>query len=126
MSALGAFCNQLIAFLEDLAETYPEEKDLLMGVQAMKLMKQANPRMLHRLFAEYVNPTVQERILVEDDAYVIDNAKAILDSQYSDMLTLFWVFKKHWTSMSETNKQHIWKYLKSLVLLARRVPDTLA
>jgi len=126
MSALGAFCNQLIAFVEDLAETYPEEKDLLMGVQAMKLMKQANPRMLHRLFAEYVNPTVQERILVEDDAYVIDNAKAILDSQYSDMLTLFWVFKKHWTSMSETNKQHIWKYLKSLVLLARRVPDTLA
>jgi|UniRef100_A0A6C0D9N1 hypothetical protein len=126
MSALGAFCNQLIAFVEDLAETYPEEKDLLMGVQAMKLMKQANPRMLHRLFAEYVNPTVQERILVEDDAYVIDNAKAIFDSQYSDMLTLFWVFKKHWTSMSETNKQHIWKYLKSLVLLARRVPDTLA
>jgi len=126
MSALGAFCNQLIAFVEDLAETYPEEKDLLMGVQAMKLMKQANPRMLHRLFSEYVNPTVQERILVEDDAYVIDNAKAILDSQYSDMLTLFWVFKKHWTSMSETNKQHIWKYLKSLVLLARRVPDTLA
>ena len=126
MSALGAFCNQLIAFVEDLAETYPEEKDLLMGVQAMKLMKQANPRMLHRLFAEYVNPTIQERILVEDDAYVIDNAKAIFDSQYSDMLTLFWVFKKHWTSMSETNKQHIWKYLKSLVLLARRVPDTLA
>ena len=126
MSALGAFCNQLIAFVEDLAETYPEEKDLLMGVQAMKLMKQANPRMLHRLFVEYVNPTVQERILVEDDAYVIDNAKAIFDSQYSDMLTLFWVFKKHWTSMSETNKQHIWKYLKSLVLLARRVPDTLA
>jgi ABC-type siderophore export system fused ATPase/permease subunit len=45
-----------------------------------------------------------------------------MNSQFSDMMTMFWVFNKHWAAMSEANKQQIWKYLKSLVLLARRVP----
>jgi len=127
MSALGGFCNQLIAFVEDLSESYPEEKDLAMGAQALKLMKQANPRMLHRLFIEYVNPKVQEHILIEDDVFVLENTKSIMNSQFSDMMTMFWVFNKHWAAMSEANKQQIWKYLKSLVLLARRVPaDTIA
>jgi hypothetical protein len=126
MSALGAFCNQTISFLEDLSESYPEEKDLAMGVHALKLMKQANPRMLHRLFMEYVSTDTQEHILVEDEDYLRNHTQSIMNSQFSDMMTVFWVFNKHWVDMTEGNKQQIWKYLKSIVLLARRVPDAVA
>jgi sensor histidine kinase YesM len=57
-----------------------------------------------------------------NDVFVLENTKSIMNSQFSDMMTMFWVFNKHWAAMSEANKQQIWKYLKSLVLLARRVP----
>ena len=50
MSALGAFCTHLVDFFADLAETYPEEKDIHMAAQALKLMKQANPRLMHSFF----------------------------------------------------------------------------
>lgn len=123
MSALGAFCNQLIAFFEDLTETYPEEKDISMATQALKLMKQANPRMIYNVFMESVYTEFSEHILNEDEEYVLKRAHEILNSQYAEINYAFWIFDKHWSTMTETNKQHVWKYVKSLILLAKRVPQ---
>lgn len=115
------FCNQLIAFFEDMSETYPEEKDLVTVTQAIRLMKQANPRMLHNLFMEHVYKEFSAHILAEDEEYLLRRAHDIMHSTYADINYAFWIFDKHWKSMSETNKAHVWKYIKSLVLLAERV-----
>lgn len=123
MSALGNFCNQLVAFFEDLIETYPEEKDIIMATQALKLLKQANPRMIHTVFMDVVYKEFAQKILDEDEAYVLRRAHEILHSEYKEMNFAFWIFDKHWSGMSETNKQHVWKYVKSLILLAQRVPS---
>jgi hypothetical protein len=120
MSALGAFCNQLVAFFEDLAETYPEEKDIRMASQALKLMKQANPRLILTYFMEHVYTEFATPILNEDEDYIISRAKAILDSKYSEINYAFWIFDKHWTTMTQTNKSHVWDYMKSIVLLAKK------
>jgi hypothetical protein len=122
MSVLGAFCNQLVAFFEDLSETYPEEKDIRMAAQALKLMKQANPRLVHTFFMENVHKEFGKRILDEDEEYLLQRAHEILNSKYAEINYAFWIFDKHWSTMSETNKQHVWKYLKTLVLLGERVP----
>lgn len=120
---LGAFCNQLVAFFEDLTETYPEEKDIGMATSALKLMKQANPRLIHTFFMENVHKEFAEHILGENEEYVIKRAHEILNSQYAEINYAFWIFDKHWAGMNEANKQHVWNYMKSLVLLARRVPN---
>jgi len=36
MSALGAFNTQLIRFFEDLTETFPEERDIKMALEAIQ------------------------------------------------------------------------------------------
>jgi hypothetical protein len=121
MSALGAFCNQLVAFFEDLAETYPDERDINTAAQALKLMKQANPRLIHTFFMENVHKEFARPILDEDEEYILRRAHDILNSQYAEINYAFWIFDKHWTTMTETNKAHVWKYMKSLILLAERV-----
>ena len=123
MSALGAFCNQLIAFFEDLTETYPEEKDIVTATQALKLIKQANPRLIHKVFMESVYKEFSQHILDEDEEYILGRAKDILNAEYEHINFAFWIFDKHWSTMTETNKQHVWKYVKSLILLAQRVPE---
>lgn len=115
MTELRTFCNQLVAFFEDLAETYPEETNLTQVLQATKLMKQANPRYIHNVFMKNVYNDYAEPILQEDEEYILGRA----NKEHTDM---FWVFDKHWSTMSETNKQYVWKYIKTLVLLAQRVP----
>ena len=121
MAALSAFCNQLIAFFEDLSKTYPEERDLAIASQALKLLKQANPRLMHTVFSKAIDNGFEKHILDENEEEVIDRAKKLLDTEFSDVAFAFWIFDKHWKTMSETNKNHIWKYLKSLVLLSKRV-----
>jgi hypothetical protein len=121
MSALGTFCSQLVAFFEDLTETYPEEKDIAVATQAIKLMKQANPRLIHRLFMENVYTEFFDHIMNENEAYVLQRAHEILNSKYAEINFAFWIFDKHWSTMTETNKQHVWKYVKSLCVLASRV-----
>ena len=123
MSALGAFCNQLVAFFEDLTETYPEETDIKVATQALRLLKQANPRMMHTVFMENVHTKYAAKILAEDEEYIIAHARDVLDAQYAEINYAFWIFDKHWSTMTETNKQHVWKYVKSLILLAERVPS---
>lgn len=119
---LGAFCTQIINFFEDLQDTYPEEKDISTATQALKLMKMANPRRLHTAFMEIVTPDFRDRILSEDEEYLIQHAKALLDQEYSDISFAFWIFDKHWSTMTHVNKKHIWNYLKTIVVLGQRVP----
>jgi hypothetical protein len=121
MSVLGAFCNQLLAFFEDMKETYPEEKDISMAASALKLLKQANPRLIHTVFMNAVDQELIDHVLVEDELYVIEKARVILDSKYSEIAYAFWIFDKHWGTMTETNKRHVWDYFKTIVLLAQKV-----
>lgn len=120
MSELRAFCNQLVAFFEDLSETYPEETDIATAAQALKLMKQANPRYIHNMFMTKVYNEYAPYILNEDEDYIMARAK---ESITPDYVSALWIFDKHWNTMSETNKQYVWKYIKSIVLLAQRIPQ---
>ncbi len=119
---LGNFCNLLIQFFEDMTETYPEEKDIAMATAALKLMKQANPRMIHTVFVDNVLKEFKEPMLAEDEEYILRRAREILDSKYAEINYAFWIFDKHWSGMAETNKRHIWNYMKALIVLAEKVP----
>jgi hypothetical protein len=120
-SVLGVFCNQLLAFFEDMSETYPEEKDIAMASSALKLLKQVNPRLIHTVFMNAVDKELIDNVLMENELYVIEKAKDILNSKYSEIAYAFWIFDKHWSTMTETNKRHVWDYFKTIVLLAQKV-----
>lgn len=122
MAELRAFCTELVEFFEDISETYPEEADIRTAAQALKLVKQMNPRIIYTTFMRKVYSEFAEHILNENEEYILDRAKKIMESEHSNINYAFWIFDKHWSTMSETNKQHIWRYIKSLVLRARRVP----
>jgi hypothetical protein len=123
-SVLGLFCNQMLAFFEDMSETYPEEKDIAMAASALKLLKKANPRLVHTVFMNAVDKELIDHVLAEDEVYVLRKAKEILNSQYSEIAYAFWIFDKHWSTMTVTNKQHVWDYFKTLVILAQKVEVT--
>ena len=121
MSALSAFNNKLVEFFEDMAETYPEEKDIKAAATALKALKTMNPKMIHSTFMETVHNEFKDPIMRQDEAYLIKRAHEILESQYSDMAFAFWIFDKHWNTMSDTNKKAVWTHCKVLIILAEKV-----
>jgi hypothetical protein len=122
MSALGSFCNVFLEFIEELKDTYPEETDLLTAYNFLKMVKQTNPRLIHTYFVKIIYNELAQHIMNENEEYILGRTHEILQSEYAEYAFALIVFDKHWAVMSETNKQHIWKYLKALRLLAQRVP----
>lgn len=120
MTTLGAFNNQLIRFFEDLVETYPEEKEIKYGLEALQGAKKINPKLILDLFYEHVYLPAHEAIENEDDDRVIAFAKSKIQGEFNEMSSALVIFDRHWTTMSENNQSAIWKYLKVLCVLCAK------
>ena len=118
--SLSAFNNQLIAFVEDLYETYPEEKDLHKAVEALKALKKVNPKLIHTSFMEYVYPDFARPVKEENEEALIANAKTMLNGEFAEYAFAYLIFDKHWSTMSDPNKRAIWNYCKVIVALAEK------
>ncbi len=117
---LTTFNTQLIAFVEDLYESYPEEKDLSKAVDALKALKKMNPKLIHSSFMEFVYPDFAGPVKAEDETQLIAQAKTMLDGEFKEYAFAYLIFDKHWSTMSDANKRVIWDWCKVLVLLAEK------
>jgi len=117
---ISAFNNQLIAFVEDLTESFPEEASLKTAVDTLKALKRANPKMIHTAFMSFIYPDFHAPVKAEDEATLIAKARAVLDGDYKDYAFAYLIFDKHWSTMTEANKKAIWNWCKVLVVLAER------
>uniref|UniRef100_A0A6C0KM87 Uncharacterized protein n=1 Tax=viral metagenome TaxID=1070528 RepID=A0A6C0KM87_9ZZZZ len=120
-STLGLFNDKLIAFFQDLYDSYPEERDIKAAIEALQGAKKINPRLILDMFIEHVRKPLREDILSENDTNVIDYAKKIISTSYNEMLSALMIFDKHWPDMSDANRKAIWNYLKVLVILSEKV-----
>jgi hypothetical protein len=119
-STLGIFNAKLIAFFEDLSQTFPEERDIKLAVEGIQGARKVNPRLILDMFVEYVSKPLKEDILSENEEKIITFAKAAVATQFNEMSPALLIFDKHWPSLSDTSRAAIWKHLKLLVLLAER------
>ena len=120
MSALGAFNTQLIRFFQELRDTYPEERDIKMALEAIEGAKKINPKLILELFHDYVCGQLREAIEREDEEVVIGFAKSKISAQFNEMSPALLIFDKHWPSMTVANQKAIWNYLKVLCILCEK------
>lgn len=120
VSSLGAFNAALIRFFEDLAETFPEEREIKGALEAIQGAKKINPKLILDLFYDHVYRDLNVAIANEDENYVIGIAKLKISSQFNEMSPALLIFDKHWVGLSELNRQMIWKWLKALCALCAK------
>lgn len=117
---LGAFCNQLIRFFEELADTFPEEREIRMGLETIQGAKKINPKLILDLFYEHVYRDAHTFIEMEDDRALIQFAHSKIASQFNEMSPALLIFDKHWDTMNESNRLAVWKYMKVLCILCAK------
>jgi len=120
MSALSAFCMQLINFFEELCNTFPEERDIKMAIEAIKGAKKINPRLILDLFTEHVYNDLAPAVLKRDVLHIRQVAQQKLSTQFNEMISALAIFDKHWDTMGTANQEIIWQYLKVLCILSEK------
>lgn len=120
MSVLGAFCNQMVRFFEELEASYPEEKSISMGLEAIKAAKRANPRLVLDMFYEYLYKPAADLIANRRDDQIIVLARNIMSSQFNELMPTLMIFDKYWPTMTPENRNVIWQYLDVLCKLCEK------
>jgi hypothetical protein len=120
MSALSAFCTQLLNFFEELCNTFPEERDIKMAVEAIKGAKKINPRLVLDLFTDHVYNDLAPAVLKRDVLHIRQVAQQKLSTQFNEMISALAIFDKHWDTMGTVNQEIIWQYLKVLCILSEK------
>jgi hypothetical protein len=119
-TALGAFCVQIIRFFEELVDTFPEERDIKLGLEALQGARKINPKLILDLFYEHVYRDAHEFIEEENDDGLVTYAKAKVNTQFNEMSSALLIFDKHWDTMADSNRSAIWKYMKVLCVLCAK------
>ena len=120
MSALSAFCTQLLNFFEELCNTFPEERDIKMAVEAIKGAKKINLRLVLDLFTDHVYNDLAPAVLKRDVLHIRQVAQQKLSTQFNEMISALAIFDKHWDTMGTANQEIIWQYLKVLCILSEK------
>lgn len=126
MSQLNAFTNLLIQFLEELVQTFPELTDLRTILTLVQMMKSVNPRMILENFLE-VAGRYHEKIFLEESSFFEDLENWKRDPYFQtefadqdDMFQRLVVFRHVWNDLSPSNREHIWTYLKQLLIIGAK------
>lgn len=109
MSGLQAFNDMLKVFMDELAEVFPESKDIAMFATSLDDVISVNAKMPMQIFMDAVGPHAK-RVAARDE-HLFD----VLQFPGID-------FKAMWSSdISSGTKDAIWQYISTLLLLGTTV-----
>jgi len=120
MSVLAAFCNQMIRFFEELEASFPEEKSIVMGLEAIRAAKRANPKLILDMYYEYIYKLANDFIMTRNDTEIIKLARQVMSTQFNELMPALMIFDKYWPGMSQSNRDVIWQYLEVLCKLCEK------
>lgn len=117
---LGIFNTQLLRFFEELSDTFPEEREIRMATEAISSAKKINPRLVLDLFYNHLYVDFHPYIANKDvEGMIIQGRKKVME-QFNEIMPAITIFDKHWPTLSDSNRESIWKYLKVLCILCER------
>ena len=119
MSYLKAFTTLLLKFNDELIELFPEETEFATLKTAIELVKKTNPRLLVTVFTSYIE-LWKSQILNRDESFFMANQYNDLtqgDDYFEQLITRL---KKYWNTLSDHNKDSIWKYLETLIKISEK------
>ena len=119
-SILSAFTNQVIHFLTELTQLYPQDNDLTMGLEAVTFLKKTNPKLILTGFKEYVYPQKQNILQKNETEFFKMSTFTNIVSIHPSIVEIIKNMQKYWKSFSENTKDKIWLYFAVMIKLIEK------
>jgi hypothetical protein len=113
---MNAFYDQVISFIGELNQMYPDDSDFSLYLTSIKMLKMTNPSMTVKAVYENTKP-FEEAIMKKDETFFLERSY----SEYSDVIdnVLFGKLKTYVANMDEPTKNIVWKYVHNIVKLSK-------
>ena len=115
---LTAFNNLVIKFNNDLITTFPEEKEFEVYKRSIEWLRESNAKKLCNLFKVYTLDYRNKMLEKNESFFLESNYSDVINKNDEGIVLIINKLKKHWSSLSENNKDVIWEYMCSLIKLS--------
>lgn len=107
--------------VNDLVKVFPNDSEFLFYQMALRAATFAKPEAINRIFHKSIQDQMDEKILVCDETFFLEKDFSQYKSSKRDVSMIVHKLKHTWQSLQPDNKRTVWKYLKILVLLDRKI-----
>lgn len=112
MASYQAFNSMMEEFLNELVQTFPEEKALKIEITKFNTLRKANSKKVVEGFMQAIGPYQSD---------IQNKNETIMTTQNIDFLNKMNI-KKWWTAeLSHNTKDAIWSYLNTLIMLGTTI-----
>ena len=111
---MNALFDQFVSFVKELTEMYPNDSDFSLFLTSIKMIRMTNPSLL----VNYVNDTTskyEDQILKKDEKFFLENSF----TEYDVDANIFDKLKTYIRSMTDSDKENVWKYIQNITRLAK-------
>jgi hypothetical protein len=118
---LKCFNDKFEEFVKELIELYPDDKDFKILKNSFNLLKMADFRKPFSLFIVY-SVDYESYVMNKDETFFLNHDYDEIkqgDSNFTD--TLMMKLKGYWKTLTEENKEIIWKYLTLFFSLKTKI-----
>ena len=114
---INAFFDQLITFVGELEDMYPEDSDFSMFETTLKLMRMTNPSLVIKYVSDSTSQFL-EKIMGSDEAFFMEMDFSV----YAGIdINIFTKLKSYIQSMSAESKVNVWKYIQNITRLSQAI-----
>ena len=121
MNYLDQFNDTFVELVQDLIRAFPSDGDFRMYKLAIQGASFADKSLVQGVFHERVSTVYGDKIMARDEAFFIDNDYADMKQEFSQAEKLIQKLKDCWTKLTAEQKDVVWKYMRILVLLDRKI-----
>lgn len=120
---LQAFNNHFFEFVDDVQSVFPEDTDIMAAKTALVAMRKMNPRLIPKIWYEYVVLKYDENIQKGDITFFLnkDYSEDLVDmgSSANTIVSKINILREPIRNMGAENQDKSMKYIRNLNKLAK-------
>lgn len=119
----SVFNDQITLFINDLILVYPRDDDLYKFKTSIRMLSLVDESKIIKVFKEAVYNKYKSEILEKNSEFFMNQQYTELyknnsDDSFTEQLVC--KIKDYWKSMSNENRDIVWKYFTTLVLICEK------
>lgn len=124
MNNLEKFNVTFTEFIEDLVKVIPEDPELRVYELMLRSAVKNNPNYVVDVFNTSVVELYEKEIMEKNEEFFLKEDYDLITQTNSDALEIIVRIKSYWTQLTEEDKIIVWKYLRILVLLTKKIKNS--
>jgi hypothetical protein len=121
MDYLEKFNDTIEEFLADIIRVFPEDDDMQLYQFGLKGLRLASPTTVCHEYYQAVTIPYYDKINTRDEEFFMEHDFTEVKNDVPDGIRILSKTLNYWKSLNDDDKETVWKYLKVLCVLSKKV-----